>query len=191
MHCRGAELFLVFSFLCKSTLSRHRRRRRCSHPPPTPSPPTGLVKKYRIPVIDDENLSLEMDRRAFPVNVAGKPATLTKWLSSFHSGVAEVAITAHPQTAATARKNVQIRSHLDPRKGTLLRDCRPGCAQRGWLVWAPPAPCSLGLCTSAPSLCRPERGIHPHSAHTRRGPSFFCLQKLLWCVLWRWAAAFA
>lgn len=55
-----------------------------------------------------------------PVNVTADPQAMNKILSSFHFGVKNVALLAHPQANTVGSTCVEIRSYLDIREGNLL-----------------------------------------------------------------------
>lgn len=78
---------------------------------------SGLIKKYQIPTVDDALLLLNVNKDIFPVCLTAEPTSLSKMLSIFHTGVREVSVTAHPEENTSSKKNVQLRSYLDPSKG--------------------------------------------------------------------------
>lgn len=57
------------------------------------------------------------DVGALPVRVVAEPGFMSKHLSTFHSGVSEVALLAHPQGQARVGPTVELRSYIDPNKG--------------------------------------------------------------------------
>lgn len=73
--------------------------------------------------MDHEVLTVE-DVGGLPVSVVAEPAALLKYLSVFHSGTEEVAMSAHPRASSGGGGGggangaaVEIRSYADPHKG--------------------------------------------------------------------------
>lgn len=88
----------------------------------------GLVKKYTFPVIDRE-VSVMGEIESLPVRVIVEPASMIKYLSTFHHRVEEVALIAHPQetggggggggTNSCGAPTVEFKSYIDPNKSQI------------------------------------------------------------------------
>jgi hypothetical protein len=81
------------------------------------------VKTYRFPATNDPVVAVESVEN-LPINVTADPQAMNKILSSFHFGVKNVALLAHPQANTEGNTCVEIRSFLDIREGNqVLNDC--------------------------------------------------------------------
>ena len=53
---------------------------------------------------------------SLPVSVVAEPGIMIKTLSTFHTGVEEVALVAHSRLQVSGEPTVELRSYLDPNK---------------------------------------------------------------------------
>ena len=51
-----------------------------------------------------------------PVRVVAEPVSMTKYTSTFHAGVTEVALVAHPTDRNSIGPTVELRSYINPNK---------------------------------------------------------------------------
>lgn len=87
---------------------------------------TGMKKSYWITCnVEPDIQHLSLDRRRFPSNLIVRPRDLTRLLANFQSSLQEITIIATETTSLPpdvaseiGGKAVELRSYIDPTKGT-------------------------------------------------------------------------